>query len=337
MRSHKKDSLISIVMPVKNADLYLEECLRSIIDQTEINWELIAVNDHSSDSSMEILKKYSSFENRINVLDNNGIGIIEALRLAYQKSYGNFITRMDADDIMMPHKLQILKTNLIDNGEGNVSIGGVKYFSSGLLGNGYQQYEKWLNNLTANGINFTEIYKECVIPSPSWMMYKNDFERCGSFDSDIYPEDYDLCFRMYRERVKELRCQEIVHYWRDHSARSSRNLLEYSDNSFLELKVKYFIELDYDKEKQLILWGAGKKGKNVASNLKARAISFRWVCNNENKIGKDISGIKMESPDDISLDKEYQILILVANKRDQSEIKKHPLSSYCKTDVYFFC
>ena len=87
-------------MPVKNAAPFLTECLDSIISQSYENWELLAVDDGSSDDSLQILKNYEQFDQRITAYRNDGVGIIDALRLAYNYSQGGMITRMDADDIM---------------------------------------------------------------------------------------------------------------------------------------------------------------------------------------------------------------------------------------------
>ena len=97
---------ISILMPVKNAALFLRECLDSIVNQEESNFELIAVDDHSTDSSLKILEEYQKKDPRIQVYKNKEHGIIAALRLAYKKSSGILITRMDSDDIMSLHKLK---------------------------------------------------------------------------------------------------------------------------------------------------------------------------------------------------------------------------------------
>ena len=95
-------------MPVKNAQPFLTDCIKSILSQTETDWELVAVNDGSTDNSKAILEQFAQADKRIHVLENNGAGIIAALRLAYSKSQGNLITRMDADDIMPPIKLETL-------------------------------------------------------------------------------------------------------------------------------------------------------------------------------------------------------------------------------------
>jgi glycosyltransferase involved in cell wall biosynthesis len=115
--------LISIIMPVKNAGKFLHECLQSVKDQTEVNWELIAVNDNSTDYSKEILQHFAQNDARIKVLDNQGSGIISALHTGYQITRGNFIHRMDADDVMPIIKLKVLKQLLLENGKGNVITG----------------------------------------------------------------------------------------------------------------------------------------------------------------------------------------------------------------------
>ena len=134
-------------MPVRNACLYLEDCLSSIINQSYTHWELIAIDDHSSDHSQSILHDFSLKDSRILYKQNPGKGIIDALSFGYSFASGNFITRMDADDLMPLNKLLVLKSTLENNGLGHLATGKVKYISSTELGAGYKKYEQWLNNL----------------------------------------------------------------------------------------------------------------------------------------------------------------------------------------------
>ncbi|MCW8896721.1 MAG: glycosyltransferase [Flavobacteriales bacterium] len=330
--------MISIIMPVKNTSLYLSECLNSIINQTEKNWELIAVNDHSTDNSKEILASFANQDNRIKVWDNTGNGIIDALQLAYSKSSGTFITRMDSDDIMALEKLSSLKNQLLQYGKKHITIGLVNYFSDLPLGDGYTRYEEWLNSLTKTGTNFTDIYKECVIASPCWMVYREDFESCGAFNSSIYPEDYDLAFRFYKNKLKCIPSTKVLHYWRDYPERTSRNDENYADSSFINLKTHHFINIDY-KQQPLILWGAGKKGKKVAELLLNANIPFIWICDNPKKIGKEIYGQQMIDYKNIENFNLYQSIITIANPIVQQEVKtlltKQNLT--LGKDFFFFC
>ena len=259
--------LISILVPFKNTESYLVECLDSILQQTYTNWELLIVDDGSTDTSYQIVQNYANSDARIHLLRNDGSGIIEALRTGYKQAKGTLVTRMDSDDVMALNKLDQMQQSLVTHGEGHLALGTVRYFSENGIGNGYKRYEMWLNNLTSKGTNFNEIYKECVIPSPCWMVYKTDFESCGGFNSDIYPEDYDLAFRFYKHGLKCIPSNDVLHYWRDYAVRTSRVDAHYAENSFLDLKVNYFIELSRVNAHQLILWGAGAKGKKVAQKL----------------------------------------------------------------------
>ena len=332
-------SLISILLPVKNTALYLPTCLDSILTQSIPNWELIAINDHSTDESFAILQAYAQKDPRIKVFNNNGQGIIEALRLAYHHSKGAYITRMDSDDRMTEHKLATLQKDLLQHGQGHIAIGQVKYFTQAILGlgEGYQKYEAWLNQLSQAGTNYQDIYRECVIPSPCWMVHRVDLDRCGAFVPDRYPEDYDLCFRFYQQSLKIIPSDTVLHYWRDYPERTSRTDPNYADSGFLAIKMHYFLQLNYLTDHALVLWGAGKKGKWIARYLIEKNIPFHWICNNPNKIGKEIYGCIMKEDTFIAEVVQPQCIIAVANVEAQQKIRAtlNQLGTVGK-DFFFF-
>lgn len=333
------DPLVSILLPVRNASAYLDECLQSIIGQTEKNWELVVVDDHSSDNSREILQSYATKDNRIRVFKNIGNGIIPALRLSFEKSSGEFITRMDADDIMRPQKIALLKKQLLKKGKGHVCTAFVEYFSESHLGNGYKKYQDWLNNLTAENENFSDIYRECVIPSPCWMVFRDDLLQCDAFDPDIYPEDYDLVFRFYKNGLSTTSVKEVLHSWRDHARRSSRTDPNYADQNFLDLKLNYFFKLEFDRNRELVLWGAGKKGKYLAKQFQQKSVSFQWISNNSRKTGTSVSGTVLEYFDVLKTKSNPQIIIAVAAPEDQAEIEHFLTTHHFEKGkhFYFFC
>jgi len=331
--------LISILMPVKNTADFLSDCLNSIIQQTEQHWELLAVNDHSSDDSLAILNQFAAKDSRIKVLNNNGVGIIDALSLAYKHSTGQLITRMDSDDMMLPNKLAILKKQLVEKGESYLSTGLVQYFSANELGNGYLKYQDWLNEMTMTGTNFQDIYKECVIPSPCWMVHRTDLEKCAAFRPDRYPEDYDLCFRFYENGFKVIPNDKVLHQWRDYPDRTSRTDKNYADNRFLDLKIHYFLKLEKDKKRPLVIWGAGKKGKWIARQLIAQKVDFQWICNNDKKIGRDIYGQLLLPFNAIKKMNQPQLIISVAGEVPQKEILYYLDKEDLRKgeDFFFFC
>lgn len=330
--------MISIIMPARNAAPYLSECIESILEQTYEDWELLVVNDHSTDTTNSILETFAVRDRRITVLQNKGKGIIPALKGAYSKAKGTFITRMDADDRMPQHKLAFMVGQLKECGEGHVATGKVSYFSEGKLGEGFINYEKWLNELAENGNQFTELFRECVIPSPCWMLHKTDFDAIGAFNSNTYPEDYDLVFRMYAHNLKPIPVSEVLHYWRDHKDRASRNDPNYADDTFSELKTDYFIKLHYQSEKKIQLWGAGRRGKKLAKELLKHEISFKWYCNNPNKIGKHIYDMLIEDFNELDFSDDSQVLITSNKKNFTTSLRlaKIVATKALNKDYFFF-
>ncbi len=329
-------STVSILMPVKNTAQYLRQCIDSILKQTHSDWELIAINDNSTDNSLEILRAYTSQDSRITAIDSNGQGIIAALSQAYTTSKGSYITRMDSDDLMSPQKLELFVQVLMDAGKGHLTTGLVKYISEDNLGDGYQRYEAWLNELSLREANFSDIYKECSIASPNWMLHRSDFERCGAFRSDIYPEDYDLCFRFKRAGLKLKNVQSLTHYWRDYPTRTSRTDANYSDNKFSVLKIHHFLGQDYNPDTSLVLWGAGKKGKALAKELSNHNIPFRWLCNNPKKIGKEIYEVQLESIDVMSSLTMFQLILAISQEGYGSEIAEIT-KGITHENIFHFC
>lgn len=331
--------VISIVIPFKDTAHFLPECLDSIINQTYVDWEVLAVNDHSDDDSYELVSQYASKDNRMHVFQNKGSGIIPALQTAYVHAKGKFITRMDSDDLMKPHRLEIMVKSLEKHGKGHVAVGQVRYFSHRGISDGYDRYEKWLNNLTALGKNYSEIYKECVIPSPCWMVHRSDFEYCEGFTPKRYPEDYDLTFRFYEKELKVIPCKKVLHLWRDYDTRTSRTHEHYAQNYFLDIKIHYFLKLDYNTTRPLVVWGAGFKGKNIAKTLLKKGIDFTWLCDNPNKINKKIYGKEMKHFRYLQTLKQPQSIITVANEYAQMEIREYlkKIGQKSMEDYYFFC
>lgn len=339
----KKYPEISILMPARNSARFLEKTLDSIIVQTETNWELIAVNDGSEDDTSMIFSEYAQKDSRIKLFDNEeGSGIIPALRTALMQSKGEYITRMDSDDLMASYKLETMKKLLEIDGPRHVAAGLVECFSDEGINDGYRKYEKWINEVILSENPYNEIYKECVIQSSCWMVHRDDLIKCGAFEPEIYPEDYDLCFRFYKHGIRPAvnRGAGVLHYWRDHADRVSRNNPEYSDQQFFDLKLKYFFELERDISRELVLWGAGSKGKKLARKiLEKYENSFRWITDNPRKVGESIYGNKVEGTKIISSQGNIQVIIAVSAPEESMEIIKYMKDSGLQKnkDYFFFC
>lgn len=103
-----QNKIVSIILPVFNAERFLPQCLDSILRQTYPEWELIAVDDGSKDGSIEILKSYEKRDNRIHIISKENEGVSIARNVALEQTHGDYIYFVDSDDIVMPEALMIL-------------------------------------------------------------------------------------------------------------------------------------------------------------------------------------------------------------------------------------
>lgn len=98
---------ISVIMPVYNTEAYLKEAIDSILGQTYTNFELIAINDGSKDGSGAILDHYAGIDKRMNVVHQENAGLVATLNRGISMAKGEFIARMDADDVSFPRRFEL--------------------------------------------------------------------------------------------------------------------------------------------------------------------------------------------------------------------------------------
>lgn len=98
---------VSILMPTYNAEKYLRESVLSILNQTFQNFELLIIDDESTDRTREIMEEYAGRDSRIKLLNGPKRGIAAALNYGIDQSRGDYIARMDADDLSLPERIQI--------------------------------------------------------------------------------------------------------------------------------------------------------------------------------------------------------------------------------------
>ena len=118
-----KSPSISVVMPVYNGSQHLVDAVASIVEQTYTDWELICVDDGSTDRSPELLDWMSGQDERIRIFRQENTGIVGALNLGCAKAQSSLIARMDCDDIALPDRLLTQKEYLDANSD-CVVIGG---------------------------------------------------------------------------------------------------------------------------------------------------------------------------------------------------------------------
>ena len=105
--------MLSIIVPVFNSEAYLPKCIESIMHQTYTDFEVIVVDDGSTDNSLSICQKYASMDNRIKVIHNCHGGVVLAKKTGVCHSNGDFIGFVDSDDFIEPNYFEILLNVII--------------------------------------------------------------------------------------------------------------------------------------------------------------------------------------------------------------------------------
>ncbi len=189
---------ISVCIPVYNAALHLKECIDSVLCQTFTDFELLLVDDGSADESISIIESYA--DPRIRLI-KNAHDFIGTLNLLLTESNGKYIARMDADDIMVPERLQWQYEYMEQHPEIGVLGGGLEMF--GKSSYTYQPIENITLSVMLNG---------CYIPHPASFI-RRDIIVNGNFRYEqdfIYAEDYRLWLRMLCAGVKFRNLQKVV-------------------------------------------------------------------------------------------------------------------------------
>lgn len=284
--------VISILMPVRDAAATLLEALASLFAQTWREWELVAVDDGSKDATAELLAEAAARDPRVRVLRHaEGCGIVTALNTGLAVARGALIARMDADDIALPQRLARQKALL----EADATLGAVgcrvRYFPGETVGQGARRYEEWLNRLVTPEEHVRDLFVECPLAHPTFMLRRAALEAVGGYQAQGWPEDYDLLMRLWLSGWRLAKVPEVLLLWRESPTRASRVHPDYQPEAFRRLKVHYLGRSYLAGSRPALVWGAGRVGKLLARELQAAGTPlFGFVELDPRKIGQRIYG-----------------------------------------------
>ena len=211
--------LISIVIPVYNAEKYLEQCLNSIKNQTYKNFEVILVNDGSIDHSESICMDFVKVDTRFKYFTKVNGGASSARNFGLDNVTGNYITFIDADDWVDENHLEVLINNIKDNNS-DMAVSSIKKFdnSNNFYFRVYSNEEKYLLNYNKlNRVPANNSYKIAVSK-----LFKKELLSDVRFDESIvYGEDLEFFFKLYLNINSISYVDEVTYIYRLHDESSS--------------------------------------------------------------------------------------------------------------------
>ena len=204
---------VSVVVPVYNAGKHLVSAIGSIVDQTFEDWELICVDDGSTDQSPEVLDWFADLDPRIRVFHQSNSGVVAAANRGHQLARADLVCRMDADDIAMPNRL-MHQVDFMRNNPEYVAVSGA------ILEIDIDSEPLGLQSLATDHDAIVQrlLCRETGLFQPASIMRATAFNKIGGFRSKYqWIEDHDLWLRM--SQVGRLgNTEELVLCYRLHSS-----------------------------------------------------------------------------------------------------------------------
>lgn len=212
------NSKISIIVPIYNAEHFLAETIQSVIEQTYLNWELLLIDDGSTDQSSSICADFKSKDVRIQTYYKPNGGQASARNLGIKKSNGNWIAMLDADDLWHPTKLE--KQIAVVNAHPQVEFCYTNTSTfKGTIDNEIANNNGFEYGLYSTGQLFQNIYSHNPISNSSVLVRKVLLEQSGFYDEHEKirgSEDWDLLLRILKCNSHVFGIDEKLLYYRQH-------------------------------------------------------------------------------------------------------------------------
>jgi glycosyltransferase involved in cell wall biosynthesis len=284
-------------MPCYNVAATVDEAVGSVLDQSLTDFELIAVDDGSTDDTRARLERWAERDARVIVAAQPHRGLVEALQSGVAACRAPWIARMDADDRSLPERLAKQAAYLEANPQ--VAVVGclVEGFPPEDVRQGFRAYLDWLNGLVDPQAIAREIFIESPLAHPSVVLRREWLERVGGYQDHGWPEDYDLWLRLHLAGAAFAKVPETLVLWREHPGRVTRTDRRYAVENFLRAKAHYLMEGPLRGRDSLVVWGAGQMGRRLSKHLvRAQAPLRAFVDIDPGKIGRSRHGAPILSP-----------------------------------------
>lgn len=282
---------VSVILPVRDAEPYLDACLRSIARQSWRDFEVIAIDDGSRDGSAERLAAWAGRDPRFRVLSRPPRGVVAAMADGVAASRGELLARMDADDLMHSRRLELQVGALAADPRLDVVSCGVRFFPRRRVERGYRLYEAWLDGLRDHAAILRERFVESPIANPTAMLRRGVYLAAGGYRDPPWPEDYDLWLRLAESGARFGKLRRRLHLWRLHPRRVTHRQPRYGRDGFLACKAHHLARGPLRDAGPTVIWGAGPTGKRLARLLAAEGVAVEaFVDVAPRRIGGRIAG-----------------------------------------------
>jgi len=230
---------VSVLLPFRNAATTLDAAIASIVAQTSTGWEVLLIDNASTDESTDIAKQWVAKDDRIRLIEEPSVGIAHALNTGLAHTQGRYIARMDADDISHPERFAKQVEYLEAHPEIGV-LGTQTTFSTTVeKSSGMRWFTRWQNAILTSHDHYVKRFVDAPLAHPTVMFRRELVEQHGGYDIGPLPEDHELWLRWMDAGVRFAKLPKELLTWNDHAQRLSRTHANYSVDAFFNTKVKW--------------------------------------------------------------------------------------------------
>ncbi|MGD9602210.1 MAG: glycosyltransferase [Gammaproteobacteria bacterium] len=320
---------LSILLPYRDAAATLAECLADIHAQHCADYELLAVNDHSTDDSADLVRAHAAQDPRIRCLDSPRRGLVAALNHGLAEAGTDIVVRMDADDRMHPTRLLRQLAHLDGDPTLSVSASRVRAFPDDAVQAGLREYVRWQNDCLTPDQLAEEIYVESPLAHPSVAFRRDAVLSAGGYREGPFPEDYELWLRLHHLGHRMAKLPEVLLDWRESPHRTSRTDPRYARTAFDRIRAEYLARDPrlLARRHDFVIWGAGRRTRRRCAWLLAEGLRpSAWIDIDPRKIGNRHDGVPVCAPDMLSRGTRPFVLVYVTNHGAREEIGAHLLA-----------
>lgn len=220
--------MISIILPTYNGERYIREAIDSVLMQTYQDWEMIVIDDHSTDRTNEIVQSYVDHDKRIKLHRNQqNMRLPTSLNIGFSKAKGDYLTWTSDDNVFKPEALQVLVEALTDDPKIGLVFAAMDYIDN----------EGKLTGHTQAVLSKDELFYKNIVGA-SFMYTRKVYEMIGDYDTHKFlVEDYDYWIRIARKFDIQY-VKKSLYLYRQHGG----SLTETRNHDMLEAKVKLLEE-----------------------------------------------------------------------------------------------
>lgn len=218
---------VSVIMGTYNGEKFIQRALDSLLNQTYKDFEIIICDDGSTDTTLNILEEYTKKNKNITVIQNEeNLGLPATLNRCIQSAKGEYLARMDDDDISYPERFEKEVAFLDEHSEYTI-VGTSRHF--------FDEKGIWGESINSGARSKIDIFSGRMFTHPTVMMRREDVIMAGGYSEGKWigrAEDYDLWCKMYQHGFKGYNLKDILLAYYESRDSYKKRKLKYRINEF---------------------------------------------------------------------------------------------------------